>query len=89
MKNYHLTFNKEAAIISALSSGKIDKMKKLIMTWNTLFMLLDFSFLNSIKKCEIMLGQVQNEQEEFYKYLKNIKVGNKSEGQRKTLANIT
>ena len=46
-------------------------------------------FLNNIKKGKISLEEAKNLQQDYEKYLKEIRKGNKSaEQQKKTLANI-
>ena len=44
-------------------------------------------FLDSIRKCEISTEKVRHKQEEFNRYLKKVRIGNKSGKQKKTLAN--
>ena len=48
------------------------------------------AFLDSIRKHEISIEEAQHKQEEFNRYLKKIRIGNKSEKKKKkkTLANI-
>ena len=46
------------------------------------------AFLGSIKKPEISLEETRYKQKQFRRYLKRIKTGNKSDEQKKTLANI-
>ena len=46
------------------------------------------AFLDSIKNREISMEEVRHKQEEFNTYLTKIRVLNKSEKQKKTLANI-
>ena len=43
------------------------------------------AFLDSIKKCEISIEGARNKQEEFNRYLKKIRIGNKSEKQKKSI----
>ena len=48
-------------------------------------------FLIVLKKSEILIEEAQHKQEDFKRYLKEIKIirnGNKSEKQKKPLANI-
>ena len=45
-------------------------------------------FLNDIKKGKISLEEANNLQQDYEKYLKEIRKGNKSTEQKKTLANI-
>ena len=45
-------------------------------------------FLNDIKKGIISLEEAKNLQQDYGKYLKEIRKGNKNDEQRKTLANI-
>ena len=46
------------------------------------------AFLDSIKNSEILIKEAWHKQEEFNRYLKKIGIGNKSEKQKNTLANI-
>ena len=41
------------------------------------------TFLDSIKKHEISMLKVRHKQEEFNRYLRKIRIGNKSEKQKK------
>ena len=45
------------------------------------------TFLNNIKKGKISMNKAIEQQENFYKYLNIIRIGNKNENQRKVLAN--
>ena len=45
-------------------------------------------FLNEIKKGEITTEEAKASQEDFNNYLKTIRRGNKTKGQKNTLANI-
>ena len=78
---------------------KIDELSKKIdygdlkLIVNSTGLETDFSelkdpFLDSIIKREISIEEARYKQEKFNRYLKKIKIGNKSEKQKKTLANI-
>ena len=63
--------NREAAKISALSSGKIDKYEYL--TGED-----PLTVLNEIKNDEMTLEEAKNYQKDYLGYLKNIRKGNKN-----------
>ena len=46
------------------------------------------TFLNSIKKGEISMKKAIEQQHIFFKYLNIIRIGNKNDNQKRTLANI-
>ena len=46
------------------------------------------TFLNNIKKGEISMEKAIKQQHNFYKYLNLIRIGNKNDNQKRTLANI-
>ena len=48
-----------------------------------------YSFLNNIKKDEISMEKAIKQQRNFYKYLNLIRIGNKNDNKKRTLANIT
>ena len=46
------------------------------------------TFLNNIKKGEISMDKAMEQQYNFHKYLNLIRIGNKNDNQKRTLANI-
>ena len=46
------------------------------------------TFLNNIKKGEILMEKAIKQQHNFHKYLNLIQIGNKNDNQKRTLANI-
>ena len=46
------------------------------------------TLLNNIKKCKISMGKAIEQQYNFHKYLNLIRIGNKNDNQKRTLANI-
>ena len=46
------------------------------------------AFLNNIKKGEISMEKAIKQQHNFYKYLNLIRIGNKNDNQKRTLANV-
>ena len=46
------------------------------------------TFLDNIKKGKISLKEAKDQQQNYYKYLNTIRKGNKSDNQKRTLANV-
>ena len=102
--NNELLFSKERKIVRNTCNKrlyKIDQFSKknyqgyLKFIVNSIGVETDFrelkdpeAFLGSIKKPEISLEETRYKQKQFRRYLKRIKTGNKSDKQKKTLANI-
>ena len=91
-----LLLSREREIFKDIYNKRLDKIEELNnkIDYNNLNYVVvgtgdKYSFLNNIKKDEISMEKAIKQQRNFYKYLNLIRIGNKNDNKKRTLANIT